>query len=156
MADYNNDESKRTERMAKNIAVARQRMAEQIPQYDPEMQYTKGEGLLTTLKGLKDIKDDPLRSEIYKDFDKMVESPPHYADSEIECIDAMRASMTKEAFSGYCKGNVMKYLWRFEKKGEGTRDLEKAKVYLQWLIDNEKSGIQEMVASELAALRGGQ
>jgi len=140
MADYNNDESKRTERMAKNIAVARQRMAEQTPQYDPEMRYTESDQ----------------RSEIYKDFDKMVESPPHYAESEIECIDAMRASMTKEAFSGYCKGNVMKYLWRFEKKGEGTRDLEKAKVYLQWLIDNEKSGIQKMVSSELAALRGGQ
>lgn len=140
MADYNNDQTKRTERMAKNIAVARQRMAEQTPQYDPEMRYTENEQ----------------RSEIYKDFDKMVESPPHYADSEIECIDAMRASMTKEAFSGYCKGNVMKYLWRFEKKGEGTRDLEKAKVYLQWLIDNEKSGIQKMVSSELAALRGGQ
>lgn len=130
--------------MAKNIAVARQRMAEQTPQYDPDMQYTKGEDLLNTLKGLKDIDDD------------LVQSPSHYADSEIECIDAMRASMTKEAFSGYCKGNVMKYLWRFEKKGEGTRDLEKAKVYLQWLIDNEKSGIQKMVASELAALRGGQ
>ena len=81
----------------------------------------------------------------------MVKSPPHYADSEIECIDAMRSSMTREAFSGYCKGNVIKYLWRFEKKGEGTRDLEKAKVYLQWLIDNEKHGI-----NELAALRGGQ
>lgn len=141
MADYNNDESKRTERMAKSIAVARQRMAEQTPQYDPEMQYTKDECLKSVLKVSE------------KD---MVKSPPHYADSEIECIDAMRASMTKEAFSGYCKGNVMKYLWRFEKKGEGTRDLEKAKVYLQWLIDNEKHGIQEMVANELAALRGGQ
>lgn len=140
MADYNYDESKRTERMAKNIAVARQRMTEQTPQYDPEMRYTESDQ----------------RSEIYKDFDKMVESPAHYADSEIECIDAMRSSMTKEAFSGYCKGNVMKYLWRFEKKGEGTRDLEKAKVYLQWLIDNEESGIQKMVSNELAALRGGQ
>ena len=128
MADYNNDETKRTERMAKNIAVARQRMAEQKPQYDPEMRYTENENVpLSTL-----------RDEIYKDFNKMVKSPPHYADAEIECIDAMRASMSKEAFSGYCKGNVMKYLWRYEKKGEGTQDLEKAKVYLGWLIDNEQ------------------
>ena len=115
MADYNYDESKRTEKMAKSIAVARQRMAEQAPQYN--------------------IDDDK------------VQSPSHYADSDIECIDAMRASMTKEAFSGYCKGNVIKYIWRFEKKGEGTRDLKKAKVYLQWLIDNEKHGINEMAAS---------
>ena len=68
----------------------------------------------------------------------MVNNPPHYNQDSIECIDAMRASMSKEAFSGYCKGNVMKYIWRFEKKGEGTQDLEKAKVYLGWLINNEK------------------
>jgi len=143
MADYNYDETKRTEKMAKSIAVARQRMAEQSPQYDPQMRYTETDPPFKALEAE--------RSDIYKEFDKMVESPPHYADSEIECIDAMRASMTKEAFSGYCKGNVIKYLWRFEKKGEGTRDLEKAKVYLQWLIQNEKHGINKLVA-----LRGGQ
>ena len=78
----------------------------------------------------------------------MVESPPHYADSKIECIDAMRSSMTREAFSGYCKGNVMKYLWRFEKKGEGTQDLEKARVYLGWLINNETSA-DENIKNEI-------
>lgn len=133
MADYNNDETKRTEKMAKNIAVAQQRMAEQKPQYDPQMRYTE---------------KDPLRASIYKDFNKMVESPPHYADAEIECIDAMRASMSTEAFSGYCKGNVMKYLWRYEKKGEGTQDLEKARVYLGWLINNETSA-DENIKNEI-------
>ena len=42
--------------------------------------------------------------------------------------------MSIEAFMGYCKGNVLKYVWRFEHKG-GTTDLEKARVYLQWLTD---------------------
>ena len=122
MSNYEIDEERRRLKMAKSIAT--QRISEQSPrsdlqecfdkrwpaQYDPPMRYTE---------------------------DPMVESPLHYADSEIECIDAMRSSMTREAFSGYCKGNVMKYLWRFEKKGEGTQDLEKARVYLGWLIDNE-------------------
>ena len=54
----------------------------------------------------------------------MVNKPPHYNESDIECIDAIEASMTKEAFDGYLKGNVLKYLWRYEKKG-GKEDLYK-------------------------------
>ena len=67
----------------------------------------------------------------------MVNSPPHYTQGGIECIDAIRASMSKEAFAGYCKGNVLKYCWRFEHKG-GVEDLEKAQVYLGRLIETER------------------
>lgn len=68
--------------------------------------------------------------------DDMVNHPPHYCKGGIECIDAIKASMSPEAFSGYCKGNIMKYIYRYEEKG-GAEDLLKARVYLQWLI-NEK------------------
>jgi hypothetical protein len=64
--------------------------------------------------------------------------PEHYK-GEIECIDAIRASMTPGAYRGYLKGNIMKYLWRYEKKG-GVQDLEKARVYLNWLIDDNTPG----------------
>lgn len=65
-----------------------------------------------------------------------VEHPSHYCKGEIECIEAIRASMTLEAFAGYCKGNIMKYIFRYEDKGRGE-DLRKAAVYLQWLIQTE-------------------
>lgn len=65
-----------------------------------------------------------------------IEHPSHYCKGGIECIDAIRASMTPEAFAGYCKGNIMKYIYRYEDKG-GAEDLLKARMYLQWLI-NEK------------------
>lgn len=68
--------------------------------------------------------------------DDRVNHPPHYCKGGIECIDAIKASMSPEAFAGYCKGNIMKYIYRYEEKG-GTEDLLKARVYLQWLI-NEK------------------
>lgn len=68
--------------------------------------------------------------------DDRVNHPPHYCKGGIECIDAIRASMSPEAFAGYCKGNIMKYIYRYEEKG-GAEDLLKARVYLQWLI-NEK------------------
>ena len=42
-----------------------------------------------------------------------VNSPSHYASGGIECIDAIKASMSHEAFLGYLKGNVQKYMWRY-------------------------------------------
>lgn len=62
-----------------------------------------------------------------------VNHPSHYASGEIECIDAIESSMTNEAFCGYLKGNVQKYMWRYENKG-GITDLEKAQWYLNKLI----------------------
>jgi len=36
---------------------------------------------------------------------------------------------------GYCEGNVIKYICRYKRKG-GIEDLEKAKHYIDFLIDN--------------------
>ena len=63
-----------------------------------------------------------------------VNHPSHYASSTIECIEAIKASMTLEAFNGYLKGNIMKYLWRYEKKIAPVEDLKKAHWYLDRLI----------------------
>ena len=65
-----------------------------------------------------------------------VHSPSHYNSGNIECIEAIKESMTPEAFRGYLKGNVQKYLWRYEYKN-GLDDLHKARVYLNWLIEEE-------------------
>jgi hypothetical protein len=62
-----------------------------------------------------------------------VQHPAHYCKGGIECIDAIKASMTPEAYKGYLKGNCLKYLWRYESKG-GAESLRKAGVYLNWLI----------------------
>ena len=64
-----------------------------------------------------------------------VHHPNHYTQGGIECIEAIRASMTPSGFQDYCKGNVLKYIWRWRDKG-GTEDLAKAQVYLTWLIDS--------------------
>lgn len=67
----------------------------------------------------------------------MSHDPDHYKGA-VECIDAIRASMSQEAFRGYIKGNILKYVWRYEKKGL-IEDLRKAQVYLNWLIDDHTS-----------------
>lgn len=63
-----------------------------------------------------------------------VSHPSHYTKGGVECIDAIKASMTEEAFKGFLKGNVMKYVYRYESKSKPLEDLKKAKWYLEKLI----------------------
>ena len=42
--------------------------------------------------------------------------------------------MTAEEFTGYLKGNCMKYLWRYKYKGKPVEDLKKCQWYLNKLI----------------------
>ena len=66
--------------------------------------------------------------------DDMVNSPPHYNQSGVECIDAIEAA-TGEYFEYYLQGNIIKYLWRYRYRN-GIEDLEKAKWYLDKLIEH--------------------
>ena len=63
-----------------------------------------------------------------------VEAPSHYTDGGIETIDYIRAKLTAEEFTGYCKGNALKYISRAGKKGDWLEDIKKAIKYLRWLI----------------------
>jgi hypothetical protein len=63
----------------------------------------------------------------------LVNHPEHYRQGEIECIDAIEAALTPDEFRGYCKGNVIKYVWRERHKG-GAQSLMKARWYLDRLI----------------------
>jgi hypothetical protein len=60
--------------------------------------------------------------------------PHHYNTGNLECIEAIQESMDKTEFKGYLKGNVMKYIWRYEYKN-GVEDLRKARWYLERLIE---------------------
>lgn len=52
-----------------------------------------------------------------------------YRYGEVECIDAIKSALTEEEFRGFCKGNIIKYVWRERHKG-GDLDLEKAVSYI--------------------------
>lgn len=64
-----------------------------------------------------------------------VERPSHYTAGNIECIDAIKAATTQEEFEGFLRGNVLKYLWRCNLKSNKTEDLNKARWYLNRLIE---------------------
>ena len=61
-------------------------------------------------------------------------SPNHYEImSQVEVIDIIEAGLTKDQFQGYCRGNIIKYQLRANKKN-GIEDLRKADVYSSWLV----------------------
>lgn len=70
-----------------------------------------------------------------------VNSPSHYNQAGIECIDAIKASLG-DGYQDYCKGNVMKYLWRYKYKN-GIEDLKKAQWYLNSMVDSLQEEEQE-------------
>lgn len=67
--------------------------------------------------------------------DDAVHSPSHYKipGTGTEVIDVIQGILSPEQFRGYCYGNVIKYILRAPNKG-GAEDIEKASVYLGWLV----------------------
>ena len=66
-------------------------------------------------------------------------NPNHYTTGSIECIDAIKASMSEKEFVGFLKGNAIKYLWRYDKKGRPVVDLQKSIWYINKLIQEKSS-----------------
>jgi len=65
-------------------------------------------------------------------------NPDHYKQGDIECIEAIKASMPPAQFEGYLKGNIVKYVWRYKMK-KGLQDLLKAQWYMNRLILEEQN-----------------
>lgn len=71
--------------------------------------------------------------------DDTVNSPAHYTQGDIECIDAIDAAVVgKPADEAVCVANVLKYLWRYNLKG-GAESVRKAKWYLDRLVRKVES-----------------
>ena len=58
----------------------------------------------------------------------------HYKLQGIEPIEIMRQNFSVTEYEGYLRGNVLKYLMRYQLKN-GAEDLRKAMVYLEWLTE---------------------
>ena len=122
MADYNQDETKRFEKR-------------QLGQYDPQMRYVETLGQedfpdnvrpKDTEELVRDLKDFANRQ-----FDDITK-PEHYcAGFQIEPLDYI----LKNGLD-FLEGNIIKYISRYDMKG-GVKDLNKAKFYLEKLIERE-------------------
>lgn len=63
----------------------------------------------------------------------MVNHPSHYTAGKYEVIDVIRDACRGDQYEGYLRGNVIKYIMRYDKKN-GAEDLRKARWYLDELI----------------------
>lgn len=71
--------------------------------------------------------------------DDIVNNPKHYTDSNgMDCIEAIDGMLDLNT-AHYYRGAILKYIWRYDKKG-GITDLEKAQWYLTELIKRERGG----------------
>lgn len=67
-----------------------------------------------------------------------INNPSHYklGGLDIEAIDVIKAVLGEDGFKAHCRGCALKYLLRADKKNR-TEDLKKARVYLNWEIDDD-------------------
>ncbi len=69
-----------------------------------------------------------------------VESPSHYNNGTVECIDYLKDNMPLDNYLGYLEGNTKKYLHRWRYKKKPLEDLKKAQWYLNRLIKELEDG----------------
>lgn len=92
------------------------------------------------------------KSDTQKAFETSDMSPPsptedgtaagaaHYNALPIQPIELMQTLLTEAEFTGFLKGNVIKYAMRAGHKGDSEKDVKKAKQYSEWLEEWEHTG----------------
>ena len=86
------------------------------------------------MRKLREEEQERAGKEAYGNLD-VVNSPSHYNQAGIECIEAIAAA-TDDGFEYYLQGNIIKYIWRYRYKN-GIEDLKKAQWYLNKLIETK-------------------
>ena len=85
----------------------------------------------------KDYKIIRYRKGMHVDVKDDVISPFHYKleGLELESKDIIRSVLGKEGYKSWCHGTALKYLFRAGKKEDELKDFKKARVYLDWIIE---------------------
>lgn len=62
----------------------------------------------------------------------------HYLEAVVEPIKVMEKLFTKEELKGFIKGNILKYRLRMGHKDDIQKEMDKSRVYEQWLAKLER------------------
>lgn len=62
----------------------------------------------------------------------------HYKSLDPQPIELMRKWLSPDEFTGFCRGNVIKYIARYGRKGDKREQLLKARQYIDFLLDVDK------------------
>lgn len=69
---------------------------------------------------------------------KVGEYNKHYLEAVVEPIEVMEKMFTKEELKGFIKGNILKYRLRMGHKDDIQKEMDKIRVYEQWLEKLER------------------
>jgi hypothetical protein len=96
--------------------------------YNQAIEHLVGNDTIYTLSDLK--------ADYTNKYKKDNINPEHYKSKSKETIERLQDNLTAGEFKGYLKGNILKYLDRYEHKN-GVEDLNKMQWYLNKLIELE-------------------
>ena len=80
----------------------------------------------------------PNETKYARELKAAVNRPSHYTQNGTETIEMIRQSLTDEEFSGYLKGNILKYVCTYKYKGMPLKDLMKSQWYLERLVREQR------------------
>lgn len=71
-----------------------------------------------------------------------VNNVQHYKifNEEKEVIQLIEDRLGEENFKEYCLGNIIKYVMRCKHKGKFSQDLNKAKRYINYILEGTENG----------------
>ena len=86
-------------------------------------------------KANKLFKRSEIKMSIKKKKHDPVSAPKHYNNGKVECIEYIKQQLGSE-FPSYLEGSAIKYIHRHRMKNANIQDLEKAKWYINKLIEH--------------------
>lgn len=109
-----------------------------------KIQFNNGGYVHFVSHGSPQYKGTSVRTAVVDEWGDPIDGPApnHYTNGNIECIDAIRAALSPDEFRGFCKGNVLKYIWREQYKG-GDVDVKKARAYIGYLLEGGQDGAED-------------
>ena len=64
-----------------------------------------------------------------------ISKPKHYTHGNVECLDAIDSMLDESTRINFYRTQIVKYMWRLRDKGSPLKDAQKARFYLDRLID---------------------
>ena len=63
-----------------------------------------------------------------------ISKPKHYTQGSVECLDTIDSMLDESSRIDFYRTQIVKYLWRLRDKGSPLKDAQKARFYLDRLI----------------------
>ena len=64
-----------------------------------------------------------------------ISKPKHYTQGSVECLDAIDSMLVESSRVDFYRSQIIKYMWRLRDKGAPLKDAQKARFYLERLIE---------------------